>query len=53
MINQIFDATSKDAIRQEEKKHERNIRRILSRYGIDYKPEDIRPFGLRRRQTNK
>ena len=46
-INKIFCVTAVDKIRTVEQQHERQLKNELLAYGIDYKVEDIRPYGMR------
>jgi len=53
MIYRIFNIADKDAIREEEEKHEKYLKKQLAEYGINYKANDIRHFGIRKRKIKK
>ena len=50
MIDKILNVTDNDAIRKEEQNHDKQLKHKLLEYGIDYKIESIRPFGIRLRK---
>jgi len=53
MINRVSNISGIDAIREEEKHHDKQLKHKLLEYGIDYKIESIRPFGIRLRKIKK
>jgi hypothetical protein len=54
MLDKIQNLTNNDAVRMEEQMHEKELKKKLQEFGIDYTVGDIRPFGIRlRQQKNK
>jgi tRNA isopentenyl-2-thiomethyl-A-37 hydroxylase MiaE len=53
MINKIIDVNVEDTIRKEELYHDRQLKKALEKYNIDFDIQTISPYGMRAKTKNK